>query len=55
MVSVSIWLEKLTWIEAEKAFKKYNLVVIPIGAMTKEHGPHLPLNNNWIMAEYLTR
>ena len=55
MVSVSIWLEKLTWIEAEKAFKKYNLVVIPLGARTKEHGPHLPLNNDWIMAEYLTR
>ena len=55
MVSVSIWLEKLTWIEAEKAFKKYNMVVIPLGARTKEHGPHLPLNNDWIMAEYLTR
>jgi len=51
----SIYLEHLTWVEAEKAFKKYPVVVIPLGARTKEHGPHLPLNNDWIMAEYLTK
>ncbi len=54
MVSESVWLEHLTWIEAEEAFKRYEVVVIPLGARTKEHGPHLPLNNDWIMAEYLT-
>ncbi len=51
----SIFLEHLTWIEAEKAFKEHEVVVIPLGARTKEHGPHLPLNNDWIMAEYLTK
>ena len=50
----SIYLEHLTWIEAEKVFKDYDVVVIPLGARTKEHGPHLPLNNDWVMAEYLT-
>jgi creatinine amidohydrolase len=55
MVSKSIWLEKLNWVEAEEAFGNHDVVVIPIGARTKEHGPHLPLNNDWIMAEYLTR
>ena len=55
MVSKSVRLEKLTWIEAEEAFRKYDVVIIPLGAITKEHGPHLPLNNDWIMAEYLTR
>jgi creatinine amidohydrolase len=55
MVSKSIWLEKLNWVEAEEAFRNHDVVVIPIGARTKEHGPHLPLNNDWIMAEYLTR
>ena len=49
----SIWLEKLTWIEAESALKEYEVGMIPLGARTKEHGPHLPLNNDWIMAEYL--
>ncbi len=47
-------MEHLTWVEAEEAFKEYEVVVIPLGARTKEHGPHLPLNNDWIMAEYLT-
>ena len=51
----SVFIEYLTWIEAEKAFKEYDVVVIPLGARTKEHGPHLPLNNDWIMAEYLTK
>jgi creatinine amidohydrolase len=55
MVSESVWLEKITWVEAEEAFRKYDLVIIPIGARTKEHGPHLPLNNDWIMAEYLAK
>jgi creatinine amidohydrolase len=54
MVSESVRLENLTWIEAEEAFNQYEVVVIPLGARTKEHGPHLPLNNDWIMAEYLT-
>jgi len=53
MVSESVRLENLTWMEAEEAFKRYEVVVIPLGARTKEHGPHLPLNNDWIMAEYL--
>ncbi|MCK4400165.1 creatininase family protein [Candidatus Bathyarchaeota archaeon] len=54
MVSDSVWLENLTWMEAEEAFNLYEVVVIPLGARTKEYGPHLPLNNDWIMAEYLT-
>ena len=49
----SLRLEHLTWIEAEKALKDCKVVMIPLGARTKEHGPHLPLNNDWIMAEYL--
>ncbi len=49
----SVWLENLTWIEAEEALREHEVVMIPLGARTKEHGPHLPLNNDWIMAEYL--
>ncbi len=54
MVSESIRLEHLTWMEAEESFNRYEVVMIPLGARTKEHGPHLPLNNDWNMAEYLT-
>lgn len=50
---VSVSLENLTWIEAEKILKNYDVVLIALGARTKEHGPHLPLNTDFLMAEYL--
>jgi creatinine amidohydrolase len=50
-----VLLDDLTWIEAEKALSDGTVVVIPIGAEAKEHGPHLKLNNDWILAEYLKR
>ncbi|PWT72527.1 MAG: hypothetical protein C5B46_06700 [Proteobacteria bacterium] len=46
-------LERLTWVEAENVLSSNSVVVIPIGAAAKEHGPHLPLNNDWTIAEYL--
>ena len=49
------YLELMTWKEAEAALQQAAVVLIPLGARTKEHGLHLPLNNDWIMAEYLTR
>jgi creatinine amidohydrolase len=49
----SITLEGLTWVEAEQALKRYQVVLVALGARTKEHGPHLLLNNDYVMAEYL--
>jgi len=46
-------LETLTWPEAETYLSAATTVVIPLGAACKEHGLHLPLNNDWLMAEYL--
>ena len=51
----SIFLENLTWIEAEKALKDYDVALIALGARTKEHGPHLKLKTDYVMAEYLMR
>src|SRR5579863_7316213 len=48
-----ILLENLTWQEAEKVLRPDTIIVIPVGAQAKEHGPHLKLANDWIMAEYL--
>jgi creatinine amidohydrolase len=48
-------LEDLTWREAELALKPETVVVIPVGAASKEHGPHLKLRNDLTLAEYLTR
>lgn len=48
-----IVLENLTWIEAERILTPDAVVVIPLGAESKEHGPHLLLKNDFVMAEYL--
>ena len=50
-----ILLENLTWVEAEKVLTPGTVVVIALGAAAKEHGPHLKLNNDWLMAEYLKK
>jgi creatinine amidohydrolase len=47
-------LETVTWQQAEKLLDADTVVVLPIGAAAKEHGPHLPLRNDLTMAEYLT-
>src|SRR5689334_12588623 len=51
----SVMLEDLTWQEAEKVLTPDTIVLIPLGAESKEHGPHLRLKNDWLMAQYLTR
>jgi len=49
----AIFLENLTWVDAEKALKNCEVVLFAIGARAKEHGPHLPLKTDYILAEYL--
>lgn len=53
--AASLVLEDLTWVEAEKALKGFDVALIALGARTKEHGPHLPLKNDYVLAEYLMR
>jgi len=48
-----VLLEQLSWDEAEHILTTDRIVVIPLGAELKEHGRHLQLNNDWVMAEYL--
>jgi creatinine amidohydrolase len=47
-----VLLENLTWQQAEKVLTPSAVVVIPMGAQAKEHGPHLKLNNDFVTAEY---
>ena len=47
------WLEELTWPEAERRLKDDAVVVIPVGAAAKEHGPHLPLGTDRLVAKAL--
>ena len=50
--TAAILLENLTWDEAERVLTTIAVVVIPLGAESKEHGRHLQLNNDFLMAEY---
>ena len=48
-------LAELTWLEAEKVLTREAIVVLPLGAAAKEHGPHLRLDNDLRMADGLVR
>jgi creatinine amidohydrolase len=47
-------LADLAWPDAERLLTPEAVVVIPLGAGSKEHGPHLKLGNDYTLAEYLT-
>ena len=49
------FLADLTWDEAEPVLRADPVVVVPVGAGAKEHGPHLPLGTDRIVVEYLAR
>lgn len=48
-------LSGMTWVDAATALNADTVVVIPIGAGSKEHGPHLPLDTDFRQAEYFKR
>ena len=45
-------LANLSWVQAKDVLTPATVVVIPLGAQSKEHGPHLPLGADFIQAEY---
>jgi creatinine amidohydrolase len=50
-----IRLEDVPWTDAEAALTPDTIVVLPLGAAAKEHGPHLKLRADLTLAEHLTR
>ena len=50
-----VWLEDLSWPEAKEKMDAHWPVIVPIGAMAKEHGAHLPLNTDFLLARELAR
>ena len=46
-------LSQLTWEEAQNAYETYSIVMLPIGAGTKEHGVHLPCGTDYFIIEEL--
>jgi len=51
----SVRLADLTWKEAADALTPQTIVMIPLGAGSKEHGPQLKLSNDFVLAEYLAK
>jgi creatinine amidohydrolase len=51
----AVFLRDLTWLEAEKVLTRDAIVVLPIGAAAKEHGPHLRLDNDERLADGYAR
>jgi creatinine amidohydrolase len=51
----SVRLEDIAWPDAESQLTSDAVVLLPIGAAAKEHGPHLTLANDLKLATYLTR
>lgn len=49
------YLSELSWIEARARLRGDSVVVLPLGAAAKEHGPHLQLDNDRVLAEYFSR
>jgi creatinine amidohydrolase len=47
------YLGELSWPQAEARLAAAPLVVLPFGPEAKEHGPHLPLNADATVADYL--
>lgn len=50
-----VWLETLSWPQAKEKIEAQWPVVVPIGAIAKEHGGHLPLNTDYLVARELGR
>ena len=48
-----VFLGDLSWPEAERRFRETPLVIVPFGAGAKEHGPHMSMNADRVVMEYL--
>lgn len=53
--NTGVWLEDLTWPEAKACLEAGALVVVPVGAAAKAHGPHLPLKTDAVTARALAQ
>lgn len=47
------YLGELSWTDAEVRLRETPVVVVPFGGGAKEHGPHLPMNADQKVMEYL--
>lgn len=53
MTRAGRFIEDLSWPEIADAFRADVPVILPIGAAAKEHGHHLPMKTDWLLARAL--
>jgi creatinine amidohydrolase len=53
--SPGAWVAALAWPEVEQRMRAAATAILPVGAGAKEHGRHLPLNTDQVLAEWLTQ
>lgn len=51
--SAGAYLGNLSWPAAKERMETTPIVILPFGAGAKEHGPHLPMNADRVVMEYL--
>jgi creatinine amidohydrolase len=51
--AVDHFVERLTWDEVARRLAQGAVAILPIGAASKEHGFHLPMNTDRVQAEWL--
>lgn len=49
----AVFLEDISWTTAREILNEKSIVVMPLGAGSKEHGPHLPLSTDFLQAKAL--
>ena len=47
------WIENLAWPEIEQRIQNGAFAILPVGAASKEHGRHMPLNTDYRQAKWL--
>ena len=50
----TVEIERMSWTDFEEAMKETDVVIIPTGVM-EEHGPHIPLGTDTIIAEHCAK
>ncbi len=48
-----VHLGDLSWPDAERRYRETPIVIVPFGAGAKEHGPHMPMNADRAVMDYL--
>ncbi|NIO42324.1 MAG: creatininase family protein, partial [Burkholderiales bacterium] len=48
-----VWVARISWPEVQTRIDAGAAALLPIGAGSKEHGPHLPLQSDQLQAEWL--